>query len=117
MILTLARASGVNPAAIKVMLTLAAALTAVLGFIWYGEHRARSERAKVDAEWMLATERMRVAEGRGRAAADALATQRETQQQQQIEELRDEAKKGDDSTAGPGVRAVIDSLRRQQGSR
>lgn len=117
MIAWIATRAGVSTAAIKVIAGLAAALLIVVGVIWYGAEREREGRAKADAEWTAANARIQSATVRATNAANALAAEREAQQRTEIEELKHEAAKGDDSRAGPGVSAVLDGLRRQQGSR
>lgn len=117
MIAWIARRAGVSSATIKIIASLAAALIIVLAFIWYGAEREREGIAKADARWVEANARMQAATTRAMNAADAIAQQREAEQRAQIKELEHEAAKGDNSTVGPGTLAVLEQLRRQQGTR
>lgn len=65
------------------------------------------DRASVEAE--IARRQL---EAERAATANEQAQAAETARQQ--EELRDEAAKGDDSDVGPGTRAVLERMRRQQ---
>lgn len=117
MIAWIAARAGVSSLTIKVIASLAAALLIVLAVIWYGAEREREGAAKANARWADANARMQAATTRAMIAADAIAQQREADQRAQIKELEHEAAKGDDSRVGPGVSAVLDGLRRQQGTR
>lgn len=76
------------------------------------EAYSRGAEAK-DAEWARASARIQAASARAAIAQTKLSMAQEAKDAAEIKELKDEAAKGDDSTVGPGVRAVLDRLRDQ----
>lgn len=103
----------IPPAAIKIGAAVAGLVLLVFAVLTLRNEAYSRGVSDTDAKWAAASARMQAASLRAMNAADRLARAREAQMATEIKELEDAAEKGTAEPVGPGVRNVLDELRRQ----
>lgn len=98
---------------VKIGAIVVGAILLVAAVVLYGNARYHNGVADTDAKWAAASARMQAATAKAMNAANRIAAAQEAKDAAEIKELKDEAAKGNDSTVGPGTRAVLERLRDQ----